>query len=289
MILTVFLSPLVLVILLYRRRLSPHVFDEAPDRRIGWVAMDFFAVLMLIIFGAALAALAVRLLGPTLGVHVATTQPQHGAPTTGHAWLGLIAYVAQFLPPACYLIIRPLAAGRSLKRVGLIPRHALADARSAVLTLLASICLVSGVIFLASEIGMMFGQKTPIVGHPLLRQMMEEKAVVPLIIMIVSAVIIAPILEEFLFRGLVQSIFVQLFGIELRWLAIVFTAALFMLAHLDLVNWQGMPGLFVLGIALGWVFERTGDIWTDVFVHAGFNVYNIAIVLTVLPHVGGKG
>jgi membrane protease YdiL (CAAX protease family) len=40
-----------------------------------------------------------------------------------------------------------------------------------------------------------------------------------------------------------------------------------------------LPGLLVLGVVLGWLYERSGSLLPCVLVHAGFNALNIAMVL----------
>ncbi len=43
------------------------------------------------------------------------------------------------------------------------------------------------------------------------------------------------------------------------------------------VPWQALPTLFVLSLALGYVYERTGWLWAPILVHALFNATNIAV------------
>ena len=52
-------------------------------------------------------------------------------------------------------------------------------------------------------------------------------------------------------------------------------AAVFALVHAEVVSWHALPGLFVLGVVLGWVFERTGSLLPCVLIHAGFNALNL--------------
>ena len=64
-----------------------------------------------------------------------------------------------------------------------------------------------------------------------------------------------------------------------RWLVVLSAAALFALIHLGpQVAWQGLPVLFVLGIFLGWLYERTGSLWPGIVLHAGFNAINFVLV-----------
>lgn len=79
---------------------------------------------------------------------------------------------------------------------------------------------------------------------------------------IVLAVLIAPVVEEVLFRGLILR------GLLGRWrpaAAILLSAALFSLMHLNLAQ---IPVTFVLGAVLGWVYVRTRSLGLCIAGHA---------------------
>jgi membrane protease YdiL (CAAX protease family) len=59
-----------------------------------------------------------------------------------------------------------------------------------------------------------------------------------------------------------------------RWLAIVFTSLIFALVHQEL--WM-MPPIFFLSLCLGYAYERTGNLWVPIFIHATFNAVNVAV------------
>jgi len=79
------------------------------------------------------------------------------------------------------------------------------------------------------------------------------------------AVVCAPFVEEVLFRGLLYPAFKKKVGIGL---AMGISAALFMLVHWHL---QTAPAIFVLGLALAYVYERTGTLAAPIVFHACFN------------------
>jgi membrane protease YdiL (CAAX protease family) len=98
-----------------------------------------------------------------------------------------------------------------------------------------------------------------------------------------TACISAPLLEEVLFRGLVQNMFrTVLRGRSERFLAardiiaIVLTAALFALIHGTI---SGFPPLFVVGLMCGFAYLRTGTLWAAVGVHFVNNVVATALLL----------
>ncbi len=70
-----------------------------------------------------------------------------------------------------------------------------------------------------------------------------------------------------------------------RWLAIGLTALSFALAHYWISPGDGawLPGLFLLGMGLGYIYERTGNMWADITMHAAFNGVAVTVVLLLHP------
>lgn len=88
-------------------------------------------------------------------------------------------------------------------------------------------------------------------------------------------VMVAPLTEELLFRGIILR------GLLNRFRpgpAIVMTAVLFAAGHVN--PWQFFSALF-LGLALGWFYVRTGSILLCVLAHAFTNA--MSIVFRMLP------
>lgn len=82
---------------------------------------------------------------------------------------------------------------------------------------------------------------------------------------VISACVLAPVLEEMLFRGLILR------GLLTRYppsVAIIHSAALFGLAHLNI--YQFTVG-FSTGLLLGLAWQRTRSLWPCMLLHAGFN------------------
>jgi membrane protease YdiL (CAAX protease family) len=127
-----------------------------------------------------------------------------------------------------------------------------------------------------------------------------------------SAVIVAPMTEELLFRGLIQTTLGRVFtwagrpamlpvlpladedsallhyrsapperppvnpGPGPRWAAVIVTAAIFAAIHMSVPFF--LP-LFVLAVALGYVYERTGNLWMSIATHSLFNTGQILLFL----------
>lgn len=82
---------------------------------------------------------------------------------------------------------------------------------------------------------------------------------------VITVCILAPVLEEMLFRGIILRSFLRRYR---RSYAIVGSAALFGLAHLNV--YQFAVGL-VLGLISGWLYERARSLWPCIFLHAAYN------------------
>ena len=121
--------------------------------------------------------------------------------------------------------------------------------------------------------------------HDLLRLLGEGRDGGTLLVwgIVFGAVVGAPIVEETIFRGFLQSAARRLLGSP--WVAIVLTSALFALVH-----WFSLSGgryamivIFALSLGLGAAFERTKSIAVPMVMHALFNGSQIALVLLASP------
>ncbi|MBT6450708.1 MAG: CPBP family intramembrane metalloprotease, partial [Verrucomicrobiales bacterium] len=89
---------------------------------------------------------------------------------------------------------------------------------------------------------------------------------------VVSVVIMAPIAEELLFRGILYNT-IKHTGYPLA--GMIISAALFALVHGSLA--LTLP-LFVMGFALAWVYEKSGSIIAPMVMHATFNAINFSLL-----------
>jgi len=90
---------------------------------------------------------------------------------------------------------------------------------------------------------------------------------------VLAIVVIAPIAEELFFRGIVFNAWLRETG---RVPAYVGSAALFALIHLSLAS---LLPIFLLGLALAWVYERTGTLLAPIVMHATVNGISVAAAL----------
>jgi membrane protease YdiL (CAAX protease family) len=105
---------------------------------------------------------------------------------------------------------------------------------------------------------------------------------------VVQVVVLAPLLEEVLYRGCLQSAFVSATGRS--WPSILAASAIFALVHASAVPWHAMPTLFAVGVVCGLAFERTGRLGPAILFHAAFNALNLGVALASAapaPAAGG--
>ncbi|MDH3584508.1 MAG: CPBP family glutamic-type intramembrane protease, partial [Phycisphaerae bacterium] len=101
--------------------------------------------------------------------------------------------------------------------------------------------------------------------------------------LVAVAVIGAPLVEEIVFRGLLQTALRHARIVLRRWGVIVVASAVFTGIHVGAADWHAMPALFVLSLGLGFLYERTGSLWAPILMHALFNASQIALTLLLTP------
>jgi membrane protease YdiL (CAAX protease family) len=90
-----------------------------------------------------------------------------------------------------------------------------------------------------------------------------------------SAVIVAPLLEELLFRGMVLRALLTRFSNSA---AVAISAVVFSAFHPSLV---GAPCALLLGLVLGVLLVRTGSIWPCIAAHSAWNLTTHLLELSV--------
>ena len=92
---------------------------------------------------------------------------------------------------------------------------------------------------------------------------------------VLAIVILAPIAEELFFRGVVFNAFLRERGPRFAYLG---SAAMFAVIHLSIV---ALLPIFLLGLALARVYDRTGNLLAPIVMHAVVNGISVAIALLV--------
>lgn len=89
--------------------------------------------------------------------------------------------------------------------------------------------------------------------------------------MFFAIAIAAPVVEELLFRGLLQNALTKYVPV---WGAILLSSFLFALVHLQP---YAIPGLMSLSIAFGYLYHRTGSLRTNIILHMANNIFALVI------------
>ncbi|PQJ49081.1 hypothetical protein BTO01_26715 [Vibrio jasicida] len=87
---------------------------------------------------------------------------------------------------------------------------------------------------------------------------------------IVVICVIAPLIEELLFRGIILRGFLKHYSDNT---SILLSSMLFALAHLTLTQ---LPVAYVLGALLGWLYVKTKSLWASILAHG---IYNMCVML----------
>jgi membrane protease YdiL (CAAX protease family) len=88
----------------------------------------------------------------------------------------------------------------------------------------------------------------------------------------VFTVVIAPVAEEFIFRGMLYPFVKQAGWPRLAWVGVNF---LFAVVHW---NATALVPLFLLGLVLTWLYERTDSLLAPITAHAFFNAVNLVVL-----------
>jgi len=86
------------------------------------------------------------------------------------------------------------------------------------------------------------------------------------------AVVIAPVAEEFIFRGMLFPFVKQLGYPKSAWLGV---SALFALIHFDA---ETFVPLFAFALALTWLYEKTDNLFAPIAAHSLFNAANLVLL-----------
>lgn len=199
--------------------------------------------------------------------------------TLAHPWLpppqtwqralanNLIMGFSSVITIVAILLLAHCCFARRLQGFGLGCKRLHKDLGAAFVNLLAVWPLVLALIIIVTSIQQgLHGPDYQIPQHQELTFLEQYNSVSLKWSIVILAVILAPVVEELIFRGIMQSTIRSV--INLPWLAIAFSSAAFAMSHANKEHW---PSLFVLGGAMGYAYEKSGSLWQAIFVHALFN------------------
>jgi membrane protease YdiL (CAAX protease family) len=178
--------------------------------------------------------------------------------------------VAQTLVNAAFSIAALIAAknffARRLKGFGLNFRKIPKDIVFAFAYLFAVIPVVYAALRLTFLIGkLIFGSDFEIEPHEQIEMIHDYTQPAIQMAILIGGALVTPFFEEVLFRGLIQTT-IRSYNIR-PWLAIAITSVIFTLLHPSGLQ----PAVFVLGMLLGYAYEKSGSLFRPMFIHALFN------------------
>jgi len=161
---------------------------------------------------------------------------------------------------------------RRLKGFGLNVKTIHKDFLSALVNLLTIWPIVMFALVATIYVGeLIWGQDFQIQQHEELESIALHPQMSVRMSIIVTAVVVVPVFEEMLFRGLFQTMFRSF--TRRPWLSILMSSGLFATVHLNVEHW---PALFALAICMGYSYEKSGSLFRPIFIHSLFNT--IAII-----------
>lgn len=196
----------------------------------------------------------------------------------------LVDQLREFGSPALIVISAVLTGGFTLglarRRYGVEAARLLwgrrrGTARDALVGLLAALVGQIGVTLIVYLLTL--GGEPPPVQEDL-RRAAANPATLPL--MALGAVLLVPVAEELLYRGMLFQGLRTRLG---RWPAIGLSGFFFGLLH---VQWNSLSGTLLLlaafypfGMWLAWLFDRRGTLLTPIVCHVAYNGFNLALFL----------
>jgi membrane protease YdiL (CAAX protease family) len=200
--------------------------------------------------------------------------------------------LGQLCAVAALLLGNIATSPTALQRLGLTPHLAARGIFYGLLGALAAIPLTIGISSLVQIVLQELGRPAP-QDHELIQVFRAAPTDVRRLV-ILSAALLAPVFEEILFRGHVQTALaatlaavarprfddvatlVRAPSARTRWLAIALVSVLFASVHG--LNWMFAP-LYVLSLCLGYAYERTGNLWVPIAMHATFNIFSLVMAM----------
>ncbi len=134
------------------------------------------------------------------------------------------------------------------------------------------------------------GETVQRIAHPTLQMLLDNRHDAWAWSMAVMAIIAAPVVEEIIYRGFIQSAFLKATGRP--WTSIILSSLVFAAAHMlpailvalnkgesltGVIPWYSAATVGVLGLCMGVAFERTKEIGVPITMHVMFNGMNVLL------------
>jgi membrane protease YdiL (CAAX protease family) len=164
---------------------------------------------------------------------------------------------------------------RRLRGFGLDLKTIHRDFAAAVVNLLSVWPLVMLMVVLTVFFGrLVWGENFNLQQHEELKLITQYSQLSVRVLIAITAVVVVPVFEEMLFRGLFQSWLRSLMAKP--WPAILMCSAMFAVTHAEAAHW---PALLVLSMSMGYAYEKSGSLFRPIFIHSLFNAASIIAAL----------
>ncbi|MHC4441236.1 MAG: lysostaphin resistance A-like protein [Planctomycetota bacterium] len=221
----------------------------------------------------------VNLLGGLAGTELADwVTPGNLNEAALESWEGVLgAGVTQTMTIIVCLAVAHFTFTSGLKGLGIGKRPIFRDLFTGIAGCLAAICICGLILIVTGWIVEWFEYEPPV--HSVYTTLTEpEVATWMRVFAIFGAIVLAPIGEELFFRGILQTGVKKLIpprsgSMHHRWWSIVLVGSLFGVMHM--VTPHHIPALIILGIILGYLYERTGSLTATIILHMLFNAKSI--------------
>lgn len=253
---------------------TPGAFAQAPPREGVLTAADLLVTAGLWLVGP---TIVIQLAGALGGFEVDLESPDGLLRVQALSYLG-------WLPAVVFIAYRAAAAveggarafGFSLRSAGQTVRLTFGTAAFIIPASLLANALVA-------LVARQFGYVAPPVAHEALK-VIQTAAPSQQAGFAVMVVLLAPFVEELIFRGMLQTAARQAGLLPGRWVTILVVSALFAVIHVGSVPPIALPGLFALGVGMGYAYEKSGSLIAPMAIHAMFNAFNLgAVLLDLVP------
>ncbi len=168
----------------------------------------------------------------------------------------------------------------SVTALGLSPVNMSHNVRQGVIRYLITLPLIILAGYIVNIVSSYYGI-TPEM-QDVVQWVLDEKSSLVLACLMFFGIIIAPIIEEILFRGFLLPALKKSLGGRY---AIIVSAALFAAVHIDVFAFMQ---IFILGLLLGHLYEKTKTLAASIIVHITHNLLTLIFLLCLKYFFDGK-
>ena len=190
-------------------------------------------------------------------------------------WDNTILCISAVLAVIFIIALVKFTFARGLKGFGLHTKSIFKDFAIGFITLLGTWPLLMLMFILITVAGYLIkGNDYQMPQHQELEFLTNNPQASVRLLIAFTTIIIVPFFEEILFRGIFQSTIRNY--LKRPWISIFLSSIIFATVHANMEHW---PVIFVLGISLGYSYEKTGRLYPAIFIHALFNATSVIATL----------